>query len=266
MFGYVRPYKDEIKIKEFEIFKNYYCGTCVAVGKHNYLGRFLLNYDSVFLSLFLSSLFLDSEIPKKKFCPFVFKKVNIYSNKYIDYSASLNIFLVSKKLFDDYKDNKNFFALLGAKMLDTKSQNFEKVDSLLNKIWELEKKECNDIDKLTDLFGEILETFTEIEEVKLRKDYAAIRFFSYNLGRWIYLIDAIDDYEKDVKKGKFNPLKDKFNKDMLKFILANYIKNIQNAFELIDFKKNRPIIENVVYFGLPKRIEEILNKNTCKAR
>jgi hypothetical protein len=50
MFGYVTPCKMELKIKDFEKFKAYYCGLCRTIKKNfGNLPRLALNYDMAFL-------------------------------------------------------------------------------------------------------------------------------------------------------------------------------------------------------------------------
>ena len=56
MFGYVNVYKDELKIKDYDTYRAYYCGLCKMLGKrHNALARLSLNYDLTFLAV-LSAL------------------------------------------------------------------------------------------------------------------------------------------------------------------------------------------------------------------
>lgn len=40
MFGYIIPFKPELKIKEYEIFKAYYCGLCKAIGEKSIISMF----------------------------------------------------------------------------------------------------------------------------------------------------------------------------------------------------------------------------------
>ena len=57
MFGYVEPLKDELKIKEYNIFRSYYCGLCKTLKKeYGLFSRLCMNNDSVFLALILSSV------------------------------------------------------------------------------------------------------------------------------------------------------------------------------------------------------------------
>ena len=54
MFGYVTPFKSELKIREYNLFRAYYCGLCKTMGnEYNQLVRMGLNYDLSFLCRFL---------------------------------------------------------------------------------------------------------------------------------------------------------------------------------------------------------------------
>ena len=55
MFGYVLINKEELKFKEYDVYKSYYCGLCQTL--NNRSGRFAqltLNYDMTFLQLLLT--------------------------------------------------------------------------------------------------------------------------------------------------------------------------------------------------------------------
>ena len=66
MFGYVTPLKPELKIREYEMFRGYYCGVCMHI-KDNFgnIPRLALNYDMAFLGLLLDAL--HSEEPNIQF-------------------------------------------------------------------------------------------------------------------------------------------------------------------------------------------------------
>lgn len=96
----------------------------------------------------------------------------------------------------------------------------------------------------------------------------------YHLGKWVYLMDAFEDIEENLEKGTYNPLiyrfeydKDKESiaqfreriKETVSFNLMHYLAEISNAVDLLDIKKNKGIVENIVYFGLRKRTEQVLN-------
>lgn len=109
MFGYVTPDKPELKIKEFELFRAYYCGLCKTMGRSSgILSRFALNYDSVFLALILSSLCRENVRIEKEICfanP-VKKKYVARESKSLEYAADINIMLMYYKFKDNWADEK----------------------------------------------------------------------------------------------------------------------------------------------------------------
>ena len=57
MFGYVIPRKSELRVREWESYRAYYCGLCKELGReYGFLSRFVLNYDLVLLALTADSL------------------------------------------------------------------------------------------------------------------------------------------------------------------------------------------------------------------
>ena len=110
MFGYVKPLISELKVKEYNLFKSYYCSLCFSI-KENFgnIPRMALNYDMTFLAILLDSLNEDKLEFKTKICILHpnSKKPIIFNNKALDYSSYMNISLVYFKLLDDVMDDKN---------------------------------------------------------------------------------------------------------------------------------------------------------------
>ena len=74
----------------------------------------------------------------------------------------------------------------------------------------------------------------------------------YCLGRWVYMIDAFDDIEKDRKSGNYNPflLAGQDNYEKIKGDLLMTAGEIAKAYELLDIKKFNGIVKNIIYDGL----------------
>ena len=104
MFGYIMPEKSELKVKEYEMFRAFYCGVCKSIGKRiGNLPRITLNYDTTFLALLLVSLSSDGvKVTRKRCMLHPTKKSNIViDNQIIDYAADMNIILSFYNLKDD---------------------------------------------------------------------------------------------------------------------------------------------------------------------
>ena len=109
MFGYVTPLKPELKIREYEMFRGYYCGVCMHIkDTFGNLPRLTLNYDMTFLGLLLDGLHKESPQIKFQRCMAhpLKNKPMIISNKSLEYTAAMNVSLVYYKLLDDVNDDK----------------------------------------------------------------------------------------------------------------------------------------------------------------
>lgn len=276
VFGYVNIYKDELKVKDYNIYRSYYCGLCKKLGEEfSIRARLSLNYDFAFLALVLSSLSDGKEEIKYENCfihPLT-KRPVLKSDDYLTYSAYMSIIVTYFKLKDDVSDNKNiksFFAYLFFKGYFKKAKKkypkkCEIIKTILEELNIKEKENCADIDEVSDCFGRLLsEVFLKDGEDR------ALKEFSYQLGRFIYIIDALDDIEKDIKSKNYNPFIKKYSyinedaKEFKKRVCSEYdlivtltLESIASAFELIDFKKNKTILQNIVYLGLRKEKDKV---------
>ena len=77
----------------------------------------------------------------------------------------------------------------------------------------------------------------------------------YHLGRWIYLIDAQDDLEEDAQAGRYNPVAARFgpqgDRETLERTLNHSLNRMYSAAQLLSFGRRWPVIENILYLGLP---------------
>lgn len=123
MFGYVVVNKPELKIKEFDIYKGYYCGLCNSLHKrHGIIGQLTLTYDMTFLALLLSSLYEPEVTDEMHRCVIhPAKKHRMISSKFTDYTADMNIILAYHKAKDDWNDERNILKLAFSKLLKIKT-------------------------------------------------------------------------------------------------------------------------------------------------
>ena len=280
MFGYVVPLKSELRIREYEVFKSYYCSLCTEIGKKSQISRLTLTFDMTFLVLLLSSINIDKEIVFKKLCLFKMSKVKVLSpSVYLEYAADMNIILSNRKLIDNYKDDKSLHSLIASKFVYTKKvslysvDKIKKIDSNLRVLNELEKAKCNNLDEVGHYFGSLTSEIFNFEE---SADSRALTVLGYNIGKWIYTIDAYDDLEKDIKMNKYNPFIYTFEyaggdviefknsiKDNARFTLIKCLDEISKAYELLNIKKNNSLIENIIYIGMKQKTESILEGRCC---
>jgi hypothetical protein len=283
LFGYITPYKPEMKIREYEVFRGYYCGLCKSMGSnYNQLVRMGLNYDLAFLGIVLSSLDEQPDVFRKEGCisnPLK-KKITVVENRALEYASGLSVALIHFKLLDDWSDEKSVkavladipFRLASRKAKKKHGEKFEAIKRRLEKLSELERKRCSIVDEVADCFGKLMESIAVPDYIDDVNTIRTLKSMGYNLGRWIYVLDAFEDLEKDLKEGNYNPLTiqygyqkeeglDSFKArivDQVEFSLTFTLDNISKSFELLDLRRNREIVENIVYMGMRYRMENIL--------
>jgi hypothetical protein len=73
------------------------------------------------------------------------------------------------------------------------------------------------------------------------------------LGRYIYLMDCLADRERDIKKNSFNPIKNISEdeaKEKIKGQIYIIINQAEKTFELLNVKRFKNILGNIIYVGL----------------
>lgn len=294
MLGYILPEKPELKIREYEMYSGYYCGICKSIGKrYGQFPRFTLSYDSVLLALVLAGIQPDSETIRTERCIVnPMKKRNIvYDNEAIDYAADLMLILAYYKLKDDYQDDKKISAALGTALMQgsfrklkrNKPEKCNRIEEYLAQLTQLEKEKCASIDPAAEPFAKLMEEVFEgeslfLESIENQEEIRlAYRKMGYHLGKWIYLIDAFDDISENAKSGSYNPLINQFQYDCqgretveefktkiamrVEFNLMMYLTEIAEAYGKLKIEKNNGLVENIIYFGLQRKTEEVLGKN-----
>ncbi len=283
------PYKDELKIKEYNIFKSYYCGLCKTIKReYGYVARMGLNYDLTFLALLLSSIDEQQNEVVSEVCianP-IKKKPVAGSNKYLSYSASINVMLVYFKLVDDWVDEHKLGALAGLtlyyfshkKAARTYPRQHDLIKKRLGDLAMLEKRQCGVIDEAADTFANLMGDIFECGDIILSpKTTRILRWIGYNIGRWIYILDAFDDIEKDIRQKSYNPvlLQYKYDKKddpkdfklgiqpQIEETLTFTLDNVARSFELLDILHNRSILENIIYMGTRDKMQKIFYKGAA---
>lgn len=295
MFGYVTPLKPEMKIREYEMFRAYYCGVCMHIKKNfGNIPRFTLNYDMAFLGILLDALHNESPDIKFQRCmanPFKNKPM-ILNNKALEYTAAMNVSLVYYKLLDDVNDDKSLMSKVESITLSPYKRKFNRnvtnvndiIEENLNILSNLEKnKTFSSIDEICDPFSLIVAKILELYPEELQCDSQQVRNdlydLGYALGKWIYLIDALDDLKEDMEKDKFNPINFLYNKDnkdyqelikdikpKMEFSILNCGYNCKEALDRLPIKRNKEILKNIISLGMMDKYEKIINNCDCKIK
>ncbi len=215
MFGYVRPVKSELYVKDSEFYSSIYCGLCRYGGKNiSHLTRWLLNYDFVLLALLRMSLTDEKVCIEKKRCPYKLKKKNCAcADESYSFVCSAFGLLTYEKLLDDIKDEKGFKRFIKRiskpifKHIGKKSDNFHGLKDIIKKglsqLEEAERDLCASPDRAADGFASMMK---DVAAYGLEGDKKIVaENCGYHIGRFVYLIDAFDDMESDSKSGNYNP-------------------------------------------------------------
>ena len=221
MFGYIRPRKGELFVKDSEFYSAIYCGLCRYGGKNiSHLTRWLLNYDFVLLALLRMSLTDENVNLCKKRCPYKLKKTACTSaDESYGFVCSAFGLLTYAKLLDDIKDErgvKRFCKRLVKPIFSHIAKKSDKYEGLrdivtdgLKHTDECEKSGCASIDRAADGFANMMKSIAAYGLPDGKREIAEI--CGYHIGRFIYIADAYDDIEADEKSGNYNPLLKRFS-------------------------------------------------------
>lgn len=285
MFGYVRPRKDELKIRDFDAYHAAYCGLCRAMGKrYGLVSRMLVNYDMTFLYLLRSSLRPACSV-KKCFCParVVRRKQCICDDDGFALTAACNVILCYEKLNDAILDSGFFrsvparigraFLRRAYKRASKQQPQFAKLTAeQLAHLHELEKHGSDSIDATADAFAKIVSgCAADYDDPAIRRPMQTVL---YQIGRFIYLSDALDDLAKDCRHDRYNPLRFRFqpvdgalceeDAEYLQELTDTSVNLAGSALSLLPMKSHASLLENIIYLGLPAVFSSV-RKGSFKA-
>ncbi|MGX4598274.1 DUF5685 family protein [Faecalimicrobium sp. JNUCC 81] len=272
MFGYVKVNKMDLTFREYEHYRGYYCGLCKYLkDNHGEISRLSLNYDITFLILVLTSVYRPKPNVIEEGCianPFKKKKKII--NDITEYAASMNVLLTYYKLEDNLRDDKGIKDKLAYNIYKGKlklayekyPQKAEFIKNQLEILYNLEQEQNLNIDLVSNTFGNLMGEIFAYKEDEFEKD---LRKIGFNVGKYIYILDAYEDLDKDYEKGRYNPfieyidkreeLREKADK-LISMSLGMLARSVDN----LNLKVNTNIIENIVYSGVYLRYQNILKK------
>lgn len=281
MFGYVRPFKDELKVREFDQFKSCYCALCHTLKKqYGALASSILNYDFTFLAMLLwdegtpvsyeCARCIASPLQKRTYCT---------QSGALEKSAGYSVILAWWKLKDAIKDEpflkslaSRFLSLFLRRPYKKAVRRFAAFDAVaktqLEALGALETVNSDSLDACADRFAGITAAMAANAEADdISRPMAQLL---YHTGRFIYIVDACDDLEEDLRKGRFNPIAKRFNtagggklsdeaRETLKTTIMHSCKLIATSFELLPKNPWNTILRNIIYLGMPDACVRVLN-------
>lgn len=268
MFGYVRPAPDKLTPEEEAQYRALYCGLCHTLGsRYGAVSRLTLNYDFTFLAALLSS---TVETDRKRCIVNPVKPHTVIrQNRALALAADVSVLLTYWKLRDGITDScglrreeYRLAALAMERAYRRASCLHPAFDAAIRQELELlsalEAARCSGLDEPADTFAKLLQGIAGELDNPLQQ--RILSQLLYHLGRWIYLIDALDDLKEDAASGNYNPILLRYSlkdgeltasaREALVSTLDASIRQMAAAYELWDFGQWSSIIRSTVYQGL----------------
>ena len=288
MFGYIRVREEELRLRDYALYRGVYCGLCKTMKKYTGISSPLtLTYDFVLLALFRSGLSEEGFSVRPGRCAAhpLKKRPMALSNSSLCYVSSVASVLTYYKLIDDKNDKDKKFRALLTPAVSVAGHNMkkaikafpefrleelaEKTGFYLGKLSELENSADATADRCADVFGSLLaEVFLHCAgESEFSEN---CRKIGYHTGRWIYFTDLCDDFENDKKKKAFNPLLisgfSELPTDYLRATLFRESSLALREFSAVRIKYGdiTNIIDNIFRYGMPNVTEKILKLNQAQ--
>ncbi len=277
MFGYIKAHAPELKVKEQEAYRAVYCGLCMQMKRdYGQLIRMTLSYDFAFLAILCMAVRGDPvSFTRERCLVHPLKKRNICrENDSLSLAASMAVILLYHKLLDNLQDGDVGEKAACMAALPLAKRAYQKAAARLPELAKLtelqmqeqaklEKEHCPSPDRAAEPTAKILEALLgDLSDDEAQK--LVLRRMGYLLGRWVYLIDALDDLEEDSRKDNYNPFRyggafgEEAPTEQAAASLRLTTAELQRAFDLLDCHCFEGILENVFTLGL----NEVIDKTT----
>ena len=277
MFGYIGTIESELKVREAAGYRSWYCGLCKCM-RHRYglLSTLFLQYDCAFLALLFSAELGETVDAKRCHC---LHRCHDPHRKYrletpaLRFAAAVNVLLSYYKFLDDWRDERDLLkgaaALLLTRAVKRAEGDYPELKKRTEQFYQdqaVMEQSDGRLDAVADPTGKYLESLGDMLPFPA-PEKLPLKWLLYNLGRWIYLMDAWDDREKDRKKGAFNPyLKADTSREDAAFGLYASLEEARKAFDLLSPSRDQGVMENVLALGCPERTRKVLEENGKEAR
>ncbi len=266
MFGYVRPVREELKCRDFDLYRATYCGLCRTMRTRcGWMAPMVLNFDFTFLAVLLA----PAQGEKLETChrchvPPFFRRCMCQTSAALELAADESVILAYWQLLDKVRD-ETFWHGLPARVFSwllrpcyrraaERQPEFDRtVTAQLEALHRLEEEHCTSIDRPADAFALLLQAAAP----KTGNDGRdrAMEQFLYHLGRWIYLMDARDDLEQDRAQGSYNPICLRYGQqpcdEPLALTMEHSLNLMRSACALLELGRQEALVNNVLYLGLP---------------
>ena len=279
MYGYIVPQKSTLRASDFVLYRSYYCGICCETGRaYGQLPRFTTNYDFAFLSALLIDYAAADVVIEEHTCVLnpIKKKAVLQHSSLLARIVAANLMLAYQKADDGVIDKDGLKyravrrALRGA---------FNKAKGKYPQIWlaiktaykaqrEVEKQYIASLDRAADPFASLMRDLPEL--ILGAKTDDNLKSLCYNIGKFVYLVDALDDIADDFKHKRYNPFLARYgefksrkdfiaeHKDDLEFCLGVCRNRAAQTFSALRFTQSYSLLRNIICDGMAAKAEELL--------
>ncbi|MCH5153708.1 MAG: hypothetical protein J1F71_00705 [Clostridiales bacterium] len=278
MYGYVVPDKSALKVGDYVLYRAFYCGMCCQTGVlYGNLPRFTTNYDFAFFSALLHDYAAQNVVIEEHGCILNPKKKAILQpNPLLEKLAAANILLSYQKADDGVIDGDGVKYRIVRRALRkpfrAAKRAYPEIYAAMEKAYsqqrKVEKSQVASIDRAADPFATLLKTLPELILGVQTDDN--LKGLCYNIGKFVYLADALDDITEDFKHKRYNPFLAAFggftdrksfialHKDELSFCFNGILTRTRDCFNGLRFSQSYTLLRNIVFFGLPAKVNELL--------
>ena len=280
MFGFIRPFKPELRVREVERFQAVYCGLCHELKrKYGRLQTYFLSYDMAFFSLVIDAVCEPDFGTQRCRCDASpFRKKNVCcSSPSLSYAADVSVLLTYHKVNDSIQDERGIKRLAARFLRRFLQHDYQKASQAhpqlnqtmcdcLSELHAIEQAQIASLDRPADTFARLLAAAVPASYPSNIKRVLSQMF--YHVGRWIYLLDACTDLEEDFKSNSYNPIRLRFSLQMpslssvrttLEHTLERSLLDIHTACQLLTLYRDQGLIENIIDLGLPIITRQVLD-------
>ncbi len=278
VFGYVKPFQPNLRMRDFEAYKGIYCALCKTLGKrYGLFARMALSYDGTFLAVLSAALEADCPGFRKGRCvcnPLKKCTYAVNAQESLQKAATATVLLTYHSLRDDIRDSRfgkrlrsRFLSMLGRGAYRKAAQDAPGLEQQIAAQMDRQSlaeqnPEQGGMDAAADPSGRMLSSILSWlgkDEIQRR----VLGEMGYYLGRWVYYIDAADDLLQDSEEGNFNPFlqyrnqpgdlnqeKAKALRQYANEVLNSCVARLLEAYALLDLKQMNQVVDNILTEGL----------------
>lgn len=281
MFGYILPDKPNMYMKDYALYRAFYCGLCHQIGRcQGQCMRLAVNYDVTFLAILMHGLTEELLPMRRQACvlnPFR-RKMVVAETPMLRTIAYLNALLVDFKCRDDIQDGtrhgrRSLRRLITSKVRAAR-RRLPEVAAVLDAAFERQCRVEADSPTSWHVAAEpFADAVQDIVRLVAGPQYTPeLGMIGYLLGQYIYLLDAIDDYDSDIRRHQYNPLvlyygyatKDELIRtaaDELFGYVHQMVAVVKENYQRIPIFATEGIVTNTLWMGLSARAEQVIKEN-----